>query len=105
MDQNRPLGDGDYDDGEIHPLVPGSELDQAIRNEAWLNYPEETRDKWIRLMDKDSVVFIGTVISIPRRQIEMTIVLQVQAVPERRWMTSVMITLDNFDRFSQPPAA
>ena len=105
MDPNRPLGDDDYSDGEIHPLVAGSELDTAIRTEVWLNWSEDIQAKWLRLINKPSVVFLGTVISAPRRQVELTIILQLEHYPERRWSTSVIISLNDFDRFLRPDPA
>ena len=105
MDPNRLFGDGDYDDGEIYRLEPGTVLDQAIRNEQWLNYPDETRRKWLRLMNSSSVVFLGTVVSRPRRQIELTIVLELPQAQNRRWTTSVIVELNDFDRFLGPDPA
>ena len=99
MNPNRPLSNNDYSDGEIYPLVPGSILDRAIRTEPWLNKNDAQRRRWLRLMNNPDTVFVGTVISEPRRQIELTIVLNTNNGVERRWMTNVMVTLDNFDRF------
>ena len=102
MDQNRLLGDDEYDDGQIYQLVPGSLLDSAIRREPWLNMTDASRRRWIRLMNNPNTVFVGTVLSEPRRQIELTIIYQHN---DRRWCVNVMVTLHDFDRFIGPPPA
>ena len=102
MNPNRPLDDNDYSDGEIYPLINGSVLDRAIRTEPWLNMSDVSRRRWIRLMNNPDTVFVGTIISVPRRQIELTIVIKIDNGVERRWMTNVMVTLDDFDRFIGP---
>ena len=102
MDPNRLLGDEDYDDGQIHELVPGSLLDNAIRNEPWLNHSDRYRRRWLHLMNSRPVVFIGTVMSRPRRLFEVTVVLQMD---DRRWNCQTIIRLHDFDRFTGPDPA
>ena len=89
----------DYDDGEIYRLIPGSTLDVALRNERWINHSERSRRNWIRLMNNGNIVFVGTIISAPRRQLQLVVILQMDDGSNRRWMTETVITLDEFDRF------
>ena len=106
MDQNRLLNDEEYDESVIYRLVPGSILDHAIRSEPWLNTTDATRRRWVRLMNNPNTVFIGVIFVIPRRQIELTVILRTGVMePETRWYVRTMVTLADFDRFIQPPAA
>ena len=94
-----PFGDGDYDDGEVYRLVPGSILDVALRTEQWPNHSVRSRRNWIRLMDNAHTIFVGTVLSAPRHQLELVVVLELNDAPNRRWMTETVITLNHFERF------
>ena len=106
MDQNRLLGNNEYDDGQIYRLVPGSTLDQAIRNERWLNMTDASRRRWLRLINGPSTTFVGTVLSPQRRQIELSVMIIVDPNrPDNRWCVQTMITLENFDRFTGPNPA
>ena len=100
MDPNRSFGDGDYDDGQIHPLEPGSVLDLAIRREPWLNHSTAFRRRWLRLINGPNIHFVGTIISVPRRQIQLTVILQLNN-PPNRWHCETVISLNDFDRFAE----
>ena len=104
MDPNRAFGDNDYDDGEYYELIPGSTLDQAIRNEPWLNHSGDFRRRWLRLINGPSAVFVGSIISERRRQVELMVVIQLNH-PPRRWRCNIVISLNDFDRFLGPLAA
>ena len=106
MDPNRLLGNNDYEDGQIYQLIPGSILDQAIRNEPWLNMTDHNRRRWLRLINGNNVAFVGTVISARRRQVELSVMIVVDPnQPNNRWCVQTMITLADFDRFIGPDPA
>lgn len=106
MDQNRLLGDNDYDNAIIHQLVPGSVLDHAIRSEPWLNASDATRRRWVRLMNNPNTSFIGVIFVIPRRQFELTIIMVPDVnQPQNRWFVRTMVILADFDRFIGPNPA
>ena len=94
-----PFSDDDYDDGQWHRLVPGSPLDTAIRNEPWINHSARSRRRWIRLMDNPSTTFVGTILSEPRHQLQLMVLLQTDEVPDRKWMAETIISLYHFRRF------
>ena len=92
-----PFGTGDYDDGEIQPLVTGSILWRALIHEPWLNWslPAQNLWKW-RL--QQPLKFMGTVLSNSRQQIEITLVYQ-DGTGCSSGMDTVTVTLANFARF------
>lgn len=93
------LGDNDYDNGQWHPIIPGSIMDVALRNEPWINHSNRSRRNWINLMDNPEAVFSGTILSIPRQQIALMVVLGIDEPVRRRWMTETVVTLHHFERF------
>ena len=89
---------GDYDDGEIKRLVVGSPLWVALMNELWLNCSSETQTYYRQLMIKPSY-FIGTITSVPRRQVELTIVPLQSDLKSPGNLEQIAISLDNIHRF------
>ena len=96
----RSLGASEYRDGEVHDLNAPNRavLRTALMQEDWLNMSDATRRYWLQLMTSESVRFVGTVISLVRSQIEITIVFS-EAHPLYPGMVSFCVTLSNFWRF------
>ena len=95
-----PFGTGDYNDGEIHPLLVGSTLWQALVNELWLNWSLSQQDMW-KWRLQQPLKFVGTVLSHTRQQIEITMVYQ-DNTGISSGMDTVTVTLANFSRFCKP---
>ena len=66
-----PFDSSDYEDGEIHRLIPGSPLWVALTTEPWLNCSPTTREYYIDRLHA-SHRFSGTVLSKSRQQVELT---------------------------------
>ena len=92
-----PFGDGDYDDGEIKELRPGSPLWHALTGEPWLNWPYEHQCMW-KLRMRQPLKFLGTILSPVRQQIEVTLIYQ-DNVGCSAGMDTVTVTLSEFQRF------
>ena len=97
MSQN-PLESNEFEDGQIHPLRPGSALWLAITTETWLNCSEMTRQRILQ----DMLVptnFVGTILSASRRQVELTVIMKDPATKQSLGMHQLCITLSDFYRF------
>ena len=93
-----PLDTGDYIDGEVYVLDPLSTLGRAIMDETWLNMAMGTQTRWKEIMTMPSVYLLGTVLSIPRQQVELTIASR-QAIPGMGVYAKFCVTLAHFNRF------
>ena len=95
----QPFSDGDYTDGEVKKLVKDGPLWVALHTELWLNYGDETRRRYL---DKLAipVYFAGTVISVSRGQVELTIISLDPAHGGPGEVTVIAITLDKITRFT-----
>ena len=96
----RELSAGEYHDGELHCLHATSRtvLKTALLGEPWLNVSDDTRNHWLALMRSPSVRFVGTVISRPRQQVEVSVVFS-QPHPVYGGVGSICVTLSHFSRF------
>ena len=97
----RRLRTGDYDDGELYDLHAEERvvLKQALLTEPWVNVSEDTRVHWLNLMHSSNTRFVGTVISRPRRQIEISVIFS-RPHPVYGGMGSICVTLSDFFRFN-----
>ena len=68
-----PFGSGDYDDGEILPLVPDSPVWIALHAEVWMNVSPIRRSYLLYRLDQPHY-FSGYIVSTRRGQIELTFV-------------------------------
>ena len=93
-----PLDSEDFSDGQIHPLIAGSELWLAITTETWLNCSEATRQRILQAMLVPHN-FVGTIISSSRRQVELTVVIKDPETKQSLDMHQLCLTLANFHRF------
>ena len=93
-----PFGTGDYDDGEIKELRTGSSLWHALTGEPWLNWSLTEQFEW-KLKMQRPLKFLGTVVSVPRQQIEVTLIYQDPA-GNSTGMETVTVSLLDFHRFS-----
>ena len=94
----RPLGDSEYDDGEVYPITLTTPIGLALINDRWLNFSEERQAYWLSELSSPRIRFAGTVISRVRRQVELTIIYADQRGASGR-QVSFCITLPDFDRF------
>ena len=92
-----PLDTGDYDDGEVYPLLPNSTLWHALMDELWLNWSLEQQNLWKWKLQQPSR-FVGTVLSRNRQQVEITLIYQ-DNTGNATGMDTVTVTLANFQRF------
>ena len=69
-----PLSDGEYDDGELIPVDFTSTLGRAILHDRWLNFDEAAQAHWVRELRSPQIKFIGTVLSRPRKQVELHLI-------------------------------
>ena len=67
------FGDGDYTDGEVRKLTVGSCLWNALHDEVWINCSPSTRQEYLDKLHQP-LYFAGTIVSVTRQQIELTIV-------------------------------
>ena len=93
-----PFDSSDYEDGQVHPLVPGSPLWEALMSEPWLNCSKDTRDYYIARLYLDHK-FSGTIISKSRQQIELTYVPFGDPPMTIGPMELISISLPNLHRF------
>ena len=104
VDMNRlslsqePFSDSDFSDGEIYRLVPGSIQWTALTTETWLNCSPDTRDHFVRLLLAPHY-FAGTMLSLTRRQLELTVIPFANESSEPGNIQVISITLNNFHRF------
>ena len=93
-----PLTSEDFHDGEIHPLIVGSVLWNALTTETWLNCSEATRDQILQAM-LVPCNFVGTIISTSRRQVELTVIIKDPQTKQSLGMHQLCLTLADFHRF------
>ena len=96
----RDLSDGEYHDGELHCLHSADRvvLKHALLWEPWLNVSDDTRNHWLALMHSSNARFVGTIISRPRQQIEISVVFA-QPHPVYGGVGTICVTLSQFSRF------
>ena len=96
----RRLGDNEYHDGELHDLHSEDRaiLKHALLYEPWVNVSEETKTYWLNLIYSANTRFVGTVISRPRQQIEVSVIFS-RPHPVHGGMGSICVTLSHFARF------
>ena len=94
----QPFMDTDYADGEIYPLRSNSILWAALTSEPWLNCSPATQNHFLALLLSPHY-FAGTIISAPRRQIELTIIPFEGASMNPGNAQVISISLGNFRRF------
>ena len=94
----QPFSDGDYSDGEIKKLVEGTPLWTALHCESWLNCSHDTRQKFLDMMAAPAY-FVGTVISVSRGQVELTVISKNATGDGPGKITMLAISLDKVSRF------
>ena len=94
----QPFADGDYTDGEIKKLVKGSTLWTCLHTELWLNCSEKTRTETLAKITAPTY-FVGTVVSLTRKQIELTIVPLNPSTNGPGPIDIIAISLENVSRF------
>ena len=95
-----PLGDNEYDDGEVYRLDQTTELGRAIMHEQWLNMTTRHRSYWLSVINSGRCRFVGTVWSSVRRQVELTLIFNDSTF--LGGSTVFCITLSNPSRFEIP---
>ena len=93
-----PLSDHDYINGEIHKLIPGSPIWEALHGENWENCSAETRDYYLDRLTQEHY-FSGTVVSLPRGQVELTYVPKNPVTGGPGEVKIISITLPQVQRF------
>ena len=93
-----PFDSIDYDDGEIHRLVPGSPLWNALLTEPWLNCSPATREYFISRL-QSCHRFSGTVLSKTRQQVELTYIPHGDPPMTSGPMELIAISLADLHRF------
>ena len=96
---SKPLLGSEYTDGQIHDLHSEgrSELKAALLTEEWINLAE-SREGWIRLMLSEQAKFVGTIVSVRRQQVQVTIIFK-QLHPVFGGLVEFCVTLVDFRRF------
>ena len=96
---SRPLLGSEYTDGQIYDLhsEERSELKAALLNEEWINLAE-SREGWLGLMLSGQVKFVGTIVSVRRQQVQVTIIFK-ESHPVFGGLVEFCVTLMNFHRF------
>ena len=94
-----PLADHEYTNGEIHKLIAGSPIWQAIHQEEWLNCGPETKAYYVDRLAQPHY-FSGYVISLVRGQIELTYVPLDPATGGPGDIRMISITIFNVRRFA-----
>ena len=96
---SRPLLGSEYTDGQIYDLHldERSALKMALLQENWINLAD-SQPHWIDLMQSDQVKFVGTIVSVRRQQIQVTIIFK-QLHPVYGGLVEFCVTLLNFRRF------
>ena len=92
------LKTGEYDFGEVVRLNPDSVLGAALISEPWLNWSSGAQRQWKSIMISPEIHFVGTVLSVTRQQVEVTIISR-QHVPNMGLHAEFCVTLANFQRF------
>ena len=93
-----PFTSEDFTDGEIHKLIPGSPIWQALHHEPWINCTAQTRQYYLDRLQQPHH-FSGTVISVTRSQIELTYIPTNPLTGEAGDLEMVCITMSNVARF------
>lgn len=93
-----PLSDDDYSDGEVYRLQPNGPIWRALFQENWLNCSIETKNYFLDRL-RQPHHFSGTVISLPRSQIELTYVPINEITGGGGDIQIISITLPNVSRF------
>ena len=96
---SRPLSGSEYTDGQIYSIDDDSRvtLRVALLSEPWINLAESQSDL-LRLMLSDEAKFVGTMVSVRRQQVQVTIIFkQMHAVYGGQ--AEFCVTLMDFHRF------
>ena len=93
-----PLGDNEYEDGELVPISSTTVLGRAVMFDPWLNFTPAQHAFWLNEISSPQVKFVGTVLSAARKQVELHIIYRNQA-GETSYEEKFCITLPGFERF------
>ena len=92
------FGDGDYSDGEVKKLTVGSPLWNALHDEIWINCSPTTRQEYLEKLHQP-LYFAGTIVSVVRQQIELTVVPYNAAGTGPGCLEEIAISLTDVNRF------
>ena len=95
------LSNMEYTDGEIYPLVIGSDIWNALVGEIWMNCGPDTQTHFLSLLHSPHY-FSGTVLSMVRQQIELTIISFAEDGISAGRSHVICVTLPRFSRFTSP---
>ena len=93
-----PLSEQDYTDGEIHKLIPGSPIWQALHSEDWWNCGPETKMYYLDRLAQE-YYFAGYIVSLVRGQVELTYIPFNLTTGGPGKVQMIAITLSNVRRF------
>ena len=95
---HEPFSSDDFTDGEIHRLIPGSQIWHALFHEHWQNCTHQTKQYYLDRLQQPHH-FSGIVVSVVRSQIELTYIPTNHFTGGAGDLMIVCITLNNVNRF------